>query len=177
MRGWGEQIPADLLDVDKERVRFVVIDDTLLPVKWKGFHPSTYRYKVYDDFMQKEAHRYEAVLHSDVRDVIFQQCPFDIVTADVSAADDQVFMFMEREGATIRDPDNAMNFIWMSACYGKEATQYARHPISCSGFVIGRSMGMAKYLSLMRQELEANHYGCEQNGIDQVRLLYLSCHT
>jgi hypothetical protein len=53
-------------------------------------------------------------------------------------------MFLEQAGTTIRMAENNWNFVWMSACYGTAAYAHAKKPISCSGFVIGRSEGMAK---------------------------------
>jgi len=142
-------------------VNFLIFHASELPSPWNRYHPSSYRYYLYHLFMQDIGKNYKKVQASDVRDVVFQADPFEIVEDDLEG----VHVFEEDESMTIQKCP--VNSKWIAACYGHAVgTTLGSKPISCSGYAIGTSSAMAQYFDVMAGELGARVH-CEQNGIDQ----------
>ena len=112
-------------------------------------HPALSRYRVYYNFLSANAHLYQAVLISDVRDVYFQRDPFRAMHRDF-------ITFLEIESSTCRDPKNRR---WIKSVYGtKVASSMDNYRVICSGISMGSPKMMSEYLSRMTREITGS--GC-----------------
>eukprot|EP00240_Pyramimonas_obovata_P002537 CAMPEP_0118928546 /NCGR_PEP_ID=MMETSP1169-20130426/5777_1 /TAXON_ID=36882 /ORGANISM="Pyramimonas obovata, Strain CCMP722" /LENGTH=724 /DNA_ID=CAMNT_0006870553 /DNA_START=461 /DNA_END=2638 /DNA_ORIENTATION=+ len=153
-----DAIPANMPAY--QGLHFLVFDQNRLPRPWSRYHPSSYRYHLYHEFMQTTGKAYARVQACDIRDVAFQADPF----LTVSAGEEAVHIFEEDASMTIGKCGT--NSRWIQACYGGAAQRVAAQPISCSGYAIGTAKAMAQYFEVMAGEIRENAR-CEQNGIDQ----------
>jgi len=104
------------------------------------------RFFHYYDFLLDAVDRYEQVLLTDVRDVLFQRDPFG------DPLDSRVRCFLEDAAYTIGT--HHMNADWVRATYGEEGlSRLAAHPISCVGVTMGVAGGVLDYLEAMVREL------------------------
>jgi hypothetical protein len=112
-------------------------------------HPALSRYIVYYNFLSANAHLYQTVLISDVRDVYFQRDPFHDFN--------QKFVtFLEIEGSSCGGRTNRR---WIKSVYGKKvAASMSDKRVICSGISMGTSLMMRDYLSQMRHEV--TRLGC-----------------
>ena len=100
------------------------------------------RYFVYRNYLRARAARYDQVMLSDVRDVVFQRNPFDGITGA------GCHFYLESASRTIGD--DPTNSRWArGALTHQQADALARHRISCSGITIGGSAAMLSYLNGM----------------------------
>jgi hypothetical protein len=106
------------------------------------------RYVVYLDYLRARLSRYDQVMMSDVRDVVFQRNPFDGI------ASPQCHFYLESASRTIgADPTNSR---WVRGCFtAAEADRLAACRISCSGITIGGSDAIAAYLEKMVARVRA----------------------
>lgn len=121
------------------------------------------RYAVYRDYLRARAARYDQVMLSDVRDVVFQRNPFDGV------AGAGCHFYLESGSRTIgQDPTNSR---WTRGCLTPdEAMALASRRISCSGITIGGSAAMLAYLDEMAARVGATPqrvYRAIGHGYDQ----------
>lgn len=122
--------------------------------------PGTSRYLYYQDFLTRLDHRYDRIVLSDVKDVVFQRDPS---LAPVPAA---LNFYLESSRYSIgREPQNAS---WMRQLYG-EATlaQMSGHPISCSGTTIGEHGAVLDYLDALISEMHRVIGRVRDPGFDQ----------
>lgn len=109
-------------------------------------HITCSRYAYYLDFLRDHAGRYDRVMTSDVRDVIFQADPFSFpVGAPIEC-------YLEHRDSILgTEPFNSG---WVRHVYGDEGlTRLNGRRISCSGVTSGTVDGMLAYLSAMVAEL------------------------
>jgi hypothetical protein len=107
-------------------------------------HPALSRYLVYHDFLSSNAHLYNSVLISDVRDVYFQRDPF----VDL---DKEFVTFLEIKDSTC---GGRINRRWINSTYGqKMAASMNDERVICSGISMGSYSRMIKYLSHMSNEV------------------------
>lgn len=99
---------------------------------------------------------YEAVLLTDVRDVVFQDNPF-------STPADALHVFEEYGGITLGNQIN--NAKWIDTLYGADAlADLAPFPIICCGVTLGSTSAMIEYLRLMCHDIVTRYSGW---GTDQ----------
>jgi hypothetical protein len=100
------------------------------------------RYAIYLDYLRKRLGRYDQVMMSDTRDVVFQANPFDGITSP------KCHFYLESAARTIgEDPTNSR---WVKGCFSAaEAQALASHRICCSGITIGGTAAIAAYLEKM----------------------------
>jgi hypothetical protein len=100
------------------------------------------RYAVYLDFLRRRPSRYDQVMISDVRDVVFQRNPFDGI------ASPKCHFYLESATRIIgEDPTNSR---WVRGCLSEaEAERLAACRISCSGITIGGTAAIVGYLERM----------------------------
>mmetsp|Transcript_2248 Transcript_2248/g.2491 ORF Transcript_2248/g.2491 Transcript_2248/m.2491 type:complete len:448 (+) Transcript_2248:184-1527(+) len=154
-----DKIPEGMTNTSE--IRFIIFDQDELPKPWGRFHPSSYRYYIYHEFMKHTGYKYNKVQASDIRDIAFQTDPFDTV----KDGEDTVHIFEEDSSMNIGKC--WVNSNWISACYGHSLLGRIRpRPISCSGYAIGTPDAMRRYFEAMAGEIGTNLH-CEQNGIDQ----------
>lgn len=109
-------------------------------------HIACSRYFYYLSFLEAHAARYDRVMLTDVRDVLFQANPF----VWTSAAPLQ--FFLEHRDVTIGT--QAGNALWVRNTYGEaELARIADRRVSCSGITLGTTQGMLGYLAAMTDEL------------------------
>jgi len=106
------------------------------------------RYAVYLDYLRARLCRYDQVMMSDVRDVVFQRNPFDGITSP------KCHFYLESVARTIgEDPTNSR---WVRGCFSSaEAERLAACRISCSGITIGGTAAIIAYLERMAARIRA----------------------
>jgi hypothetical protein len=121
----------------------------------------------YLEYLDTEAcdDRYDYIMLSDVRDVVFQGDPF----ARVDGAD--LYYFLE-EGRTIGAcPVNAR---WMEMAFGAEGLRLtSAAPVSCAGTLIARPAALREYLLHMARHIVRAMPAVRHSGIDQAIHNYL----
>jgi hypothetical protein len=102
------------------------------------------RYYGYLDFITRHAHRYGAVLLTDLRDVVFQSNPFDRpLPADIVYTHERCLI-----------GDNPIARPRIAQTYGDDAARNLRDfPLSCCGTTFGTVHGIVRYLLAMTQSL------------------------
>ena len=130
--------PAVHAFCEDTRVEAVRIDAKLLQ---RGFHPSSARFVVLDAWMESQPEgRWDAVLHADVRDTVFQGAPFDIVTDSV--------VYGALEASTWPIEKCPYNSDWLPRCSGDALLRELRNEsVSCAGTTIGAWPPMRRYVS------------------------------
>lgn len=118
------------------------------------------RFFLYRDFLATSERRYERILISDVRDVIFQSDPFGFAwPAGINVT-------LEDRHMTIGDCPYMTH--WTGGHLGNEALQaIADKPISCSGTTVCCHDGMDAYIRLMLPMLELYTPAPRMAGYDQ----------
>jgi hypothetical protein len=107
-----------------------------------------YRYELFARYLQEFGERYDAVLVSDVRDVVFQAHPF----AGMMNQDCHFFL----EGAARTIGNEPTNMLYMQLFLTPaEIEALAPHRISCCGVVLGGMPAMGAYLDRMSARLRA----------------------
>jgi hypothetical protein len=106
------------------------------------------RYAIYLAYMSGRLSRYDQVMMSDVRDVVFQRNPFDGI------ASPKCHFYLESAGRTIgEDPTNLR---WVHGCFSAaDAERLAPCRISCSGITIGGTAAIMTYLERMAARVSA----------------------
>lgn len=106
------------------------------------------RYAIYLDYLRPRMARYDQLMISDVRDVVFQHNPFDGI------AGPQCHFYLESAARTIgADPTNSR---WVRGCFTTaEAAALADRRISCSGITIGGTTAVVAYLERMAARVAA----------------------
>jgi hypothetical protein len=106
------------------------------------------RYAIYLDYLQARLSRYDQVMMSDVRDVVFQRNPFDGITSP------KCHFYLESAVRTIGE--NPTNLRWVRGCFSSaEAERLAACRISCSGITIGGTAAIMAYLERMAARIRA----------------------
>jgi len=113
--------------------------------------PHARRYTIYAEYLRANADRYDQVMLSDTRDVVFQTHPFEGISGD------QCHFFLESGVRTIgTDETNAR---WVKGCFSpQDAAALASKRISCSGITIGGTRAMLTYLDRMKQRIDEVPY-------------------
>ena len=153
-----------------ESLRANYAGDVLLLIRWPGLRIARYlasrginvirvfqtrsfsrsvharRYAIYLDYLRAGLARYDQVMMSDVRDVVFQSNPFDGITSP------KCHFYLESSVRTIgEDPTN---WRWVRGCFSAaEAEQLATCRISCSGITIGGASAILAYLERMVEQI------------------------
>jgi hypothetical protein len=106
------------------------------------------RYAIYLDYLRPRLARYDQLMISDTRDVVFQRNPFDGI------AGPQCHFYLESAVRTIgADPTNSR---WVRGCFtAAEAAALADRRISCSGITIGSTTAVVAYLERMKARIAA----------------------
>jgi hypothetical protein len=101
-----------------------------------------FRYLLAYCYLNEFREKYHYVMVTDVRDVIFQNDPFNFPIGN------KLCCFMEREGTSLgREPANAE---WLELAFDKPTLERLNDkPIVCSGVTIGPSNLMIDYLETM----------------------------
>jgi len=93
-------------------------------------------------YLKEFAEKYQYVMLSDIRDVIFQKDPFDFSIGE------NLCCFLEREGVSLgQQPDNAG---WIEFAFDKPTLErLSDNPIVCAGITIGPTNLIIDYLEKM----------------------------
>jgi hypothetical protein len=93
-------------------------------------------------YLKEFAEKYQYVMLSDIRDVIFQKDPFDF------PINEKLCCFKERESISLRQ--HHMNAWWMELAFGRSTLErLGDNPIVCAGVTIGPTNLMTDYLERM----------------------------
>lgn len=121
-------------------------------------HVMCVRYPLYYLYLTKYGQKYDNIMLTDVRDVIFQRDPFDF---DIG---DSLCCFYEDEGKTIGSCE--VNSTWIKEGFNPQAlTKIGHKKISCSGTTIGSRSAIMRYLEVMIDNMI--QLKCHTWGIDQ----------
>lgn len=106
------------------------------------------RFIAYQSILETIGARYQNVMLTDVRDVVFQRDPFDFEMGD------SVCMFLEDTRMTIGECKFNRHFIWF--LYGDEALREMsdRH-ISCSGTTLGSLRAVRDYVDCVVEKIRS----------------------
>jgi hypothetical protein len=122
--------------------------DTIPILQVRSFSRSVHarRYSIYADYLRAWPDRFDQVMLSDVRDVVFQRHPFEGI------ASPKCHFFLEGAAQTIgQDPTNSR---WVRGCgTAEQAEAVARCRISCSGITIGGTRAILAYLDAMADRI------------------------
>lgn len=157
--------------------KFPYLDDlgVKLPKSFETeeMHLYNFRHVFYYDYLSKNSTKYDYVMITDVRDVVFQQDPFEFDYGDRIA-----FAFEENDAKIC---ERIINYKWISRGYGKQiADELSGFPISCAGTTIGKSERMLIYFNKMLHEISrfkdkiwcadqaAHNYLIHNNSFDNV---------
>jgi hypothetical protein len=133
----------DLATVGALRSHGVIIENGRAFVRSERYVMCS-RFFMYQDFLSRNHGRYDRVMLTDVRDVIFQSDPF----ANIGDAD--VVYACER--TLIRDCP--MNADWVRRAYGDAVYEnLGDYLVSCAGTTFGTMEGILGYLSAMIDEM------------------------
>ena len=122
-----------------------------------------YRYFLYYDYLLKNPGRFANVLLTDIRDVVFQRDPFEIITTDA--------LYIALENSTVDGCGYTGN--WIRAGYGQSVLDEVKSmPLSCSGTTLGPAAHILRYLKAMVMEIlkVRDAYHCFCQGIHNVLL-------
>ena len=122
-----------------------------------------YRYFLYYDYLLKNPGRFTNVLLSDIRDVVFQRDPFEIITTDA--------LYIALENNTVDGCEYTKS--WIQAGYEPAVVDEVKSmTLSCSGTTLGPTAHVQRYLKAMIMEMPKlrDAYHCFCQGIHNVLL-------
>nr|WKN36971.1 hypothetical protein K4G66_31890 [Tunicatimonas sp. TK19036] len=109
-------------------------------------YPNSLRYFLYQAYLKEHKGEYDQVMHTDIRDVIFQKNPFDYPYQD------GVYFFLEH--TTTKLGSSQHNSYWIQHGFGQKVLdQMKDETISCSGVTIADYDSFMDYLSKMTNHL------------------------
>lgn len=126
---------------------------------WAFSHPANLRFLAWHSWLESERN-IDRVMLSDVRDVIFQDDPFNGIDPNA--------LTVAAEEAHITFGADVTNTTWIKQCYGDAmARELEGQQVFCSGTTFGGLEVMRNYLSQLRPELERHRgpvFGRDQAG-------------
>jgi hypothetical protein len=109
---------------------------------------ATHRYDFYERIARDNRDRYDEIMVTDTRDVIFQRNPFADLTSSAC------HYYIEHPTKTIGEEPT--NLRWAKLFLPPDqAAAVSRHRVSCNGIVIGGAAEMNAYLTRMAADLRA----------------------
>jgi hypothetical protein len=128
-------------------------------------HVYNYRHFLYYDYLLKHGRKFRNVLLTDVRDVVFQQNPFEFPIPD------QIYVAMENPDI----PVGACPWTsqWLLAGYPPEVLERLKDKdLSCAGTTLARVPHMMRYLDLMLAEIAGmkNAFTCADQAAHNLLL-------
>ena len=134
-----------------------------IPTAYRNGLIVNFRFKIYNDFLEAYGNKYEQVLITDTRDVIFQGdvfAPFKNYSS---------YLGYTTERQLIGD-DKVYNYRWIESCFGKaEAEKLADKKAICAGTVIGTVNEMKLFCHKMWEIVNKT----PNNNFDQGTMNYL----
>jgi hypothetical protein len=122
-----------------------------------------YRYFLFYDYLLKNPGRFANVLLTDIRDVVFQRDPFEIITTDA--------LYVALENNTLDGCEYTKR--WILAGYDQAVVDEVKPMrLSCSGTTLGPTAHIMRYLKAMVAEIPKlqDPYHCFCQGIHNVLL-------
>ncbi|MCA9487691.1 MAG: hypothetical protein KC516_01880 [Nanoarchaeota archaeon] len=127
-----------------KRWRVTLLRFNSKPFKEKGISLMHYRFKFFHTFLKKNLRLYEKVLLCDIRDIVFQNDPFEYKGYA------KINYFCESKKIN----DCKINKYVFLKVGGKEAVKkYGENLISCAGTTLGDSKEVLKYLDLQSKNM------------------------
>ena len=160
------KLAADGVEIIRFETIFPYVSDPH-PDNFKSLPSNTilfnYRYFLYYDYLLKFPGRFANVLLSDIRDVVFQRDPFEIITTDA--------LYIALENNTVDGCEFTKD--WIQAGYEQTILDEIKPaPLSCSGTTLGPTAHVLRYLKAMVTEMTTvrDAYHCFCQGIHNVLL-------
>ncbi len=118
---------------------------------------AAYRYQVYARLAHALRDRYDAMMVTDTRDVLFQRHPFVDLTSPAC------HFYIEHPTLTIGDEPT--NLRWANMFLpAAQVPEIAQHRVSCNGIVLGGMAAMTDYLDRMAADLRAVPVALRRRG-------------
>jgi hypothetical protein len=109
---------------------------------------ATHRYEFYARIARQNRDRYDEMMVTDTRDVLFQRHPFADITSSAC------HYYLEHSTRTVGEEPT--NLRWTKLFLRPDqAAAVSRHRVSCCGIVIGGMAAMNEYLARMAADLRA----------------------
>lgn len=109
-------------------------------------HIYNYRHFLYYDYLLKNGHLYKNVLITDVKDVVFQQDPFQFGPEN--------YLYVAMESPTVPLGDCEWNAPWLEAGYDKATFDALKDKqIICAGTTLAPTALMMAYLKRLLEEM------------------------
>lgn len=140
-----------------------------IPNKFKSMRINNYRYKLYADFLSNKLDKYQIILATDVRDVIFQKDIFK------NYGKFNQFLSLALEDDNISQPINKK---WMINAFGKNLYKtLENYPIICSGTILGTSDIIYNFFKIIWKEINSSYIPLPFNSRhDQTIVNYIIYH-
>jgi hypothetical protein len=107
---------------------------------------NNYRFVLYLQYLFEHSEKYQHVLLTDIRDVIFQQEPF------CKQPEGKICFFLEDKSQTFH---HELNYQWLvNATDGFTANELLEHTVSCAGVTMGHIDLIIDYLKYIKSKLE-----------------------
>lgn len=109
---------------------------------------NNYRFLFYLKYLKENAGRYENIMMTDIRDVIFQSNIFERIE------NNKIYFFLEDSSEIFRT--SKMNYEWCLYANGPEVTdKIIDENVSCAGIVIGSYKPIIDYLLYLQSRLQS----------------------
>lgn len=109
---------------------------------------NNYRFLFYLKYLKENAGRYENIMLTDIRDVIFQSNIFERIE------NNKIYFFLEDSSEVFRA--SKMNYDWCLKANGPEVTnKIIDKNVSCAGIVIGAYQPIMNYLFYIQSRLQS----------------------
>ena len=107
--------------------------------------PHSYRFYLYADYLKNNL-KYRSILLADVRDVIFQDNPFEELPAS--------FLYLFKEDSTLKIQDEPYNSFWLKYFYGDATVELIKdNNIICCGTILGSQKQIMKIVKIINEEM------------------------
>jgi hypothetical protein len=128
-------------------IKLINVKKNPIIIKWDLNTPNNIRLLWYKKYLEENID-YNKILLTDIRDVVFQSSPFDLVNdSRLVVAKEDVLLKNEK-----------WNKMWIESLYGKKyMEEHGDSSVYCSGTIIGTYKALTNYLDFY--ELEIENYG------------------
>eukprot|EP00961_Rhodomonas_salina_P063536 853896-Rhodomonas_salina.1 len=132
----------------------------LEPRQVRSYQAETYRWFLFQKYLEQNGNKYDKVLIADVDDTAFQSDPFII------ARTQGVFV----AGNNLKWIDKGRTVALLQVCYGKKvANQLGGEDVSDNGVVIGTTAALRSYVAQLTVSMVTPEFAaCQKKGSDQV---------
>lgn len=157
-RGMTAILPAFSKNLLARVLKSIKNENAFLNWFIRTHYPATGRFAFYYKFL-KENNGYRNILLTDIRDVYFQENPFN-------GFDSTLAIFEESSSCQIKN--EKFNSLWVEKGFGKKNLDLIGHNIACcSGTIMGSYKGMMQFLKIFIDTCIKYNVPYSIKGVDQ----------